>query len=151
MEASDDLHEIPPRTSEKLDCYAKLAGTTWTAIDGKFKPSSDIQSIIDATDMAYDAYKESSERYTYLSNRIRNHSIDISCFDIILTGSYLDVLLYHYREKGEWEEYKKYYDEGIQLMDHLYQIHMYMPSLRMASVICGIARTYESYQNVTDV
>jgi hypothetical protein len=125
---------------EMPDYYARLAGTKWTVVDEPFKPSASIQSFLGTSmhRVSNKEYDDAIMMFTHLSGKIRNGNISSVLRSI---GAYLDVILWHTRETEQWDEYKKYYDEGIQMMELLSQHHT-------NDTIQGIALTYENYKNI---
>jgi len=144
---ADDLHSMATSILKMPDYYAKLAGTKWTIIDEPFKPSASIQAFLNASSSVRDSeYDDAIKRFAYLSGKIRDGNIDIKGLPNL--GSYLDVILWHTRETEQWEEYKKYYDEGIQLMELLSHLRSDDPLVRLENIIYDIARTYEGYKDI---
>lgn len=144
---ADDLHSMAVSMPKMPDYYAKLAGTKWTVIDEPFKPSASIQSFLDASSSVRDSeYDDAIKRFAYLSGKIRDGNIDIRHLSHL--GSRLDVILWHTRETEQWEEYKKYYDEGIQLMELLSHMRSDDPLVCLENVIYGIVLTYEGYKDI---
>lgn len=131
--------------TKRTDYYAKLKDTEWTLVAEKYVPSETIQDLLS---QPMDEFDEAVTRLTYLISKAKDHSIDATCIDMYHAGTYLDVILWEHRKEGDWVEYKRWYDAGIQLIECL-STYITEKAIPIDGAINGIVATYRGYQDIT--
>lgn len=139
------------------DLYSKLEGTRWSLVSGRHIFSKDVQDLVrdnlELNGREY-GFNNSLERLSYLIERSspkddRPHLLDLSCLDISEAYQYLDSILSKYSEDGDWEEYKRWYDEGIQFTERLMSLYSKDGSLFLQPAIDSLEAIYRDYKDIT--
>ncbi len=146
--AQDQCHEDDVCDVTKApNYYAKLEGSGWTLTSDLHTFSEGIQKILTtgSEDTKESEAKKAMDRMTYLMN----HPLDSTCLDLYSAGSYMDSILWHFREQGDWALYQKWYDQGIQFTERLMAIQAKDSTISLEDVIFILATNYKHYKAIT--
>lgn len=137
-----------------VDPYAGLEASGWIHKHTDFNNSDIVMKIMQRPDSAEYATSHYKERILYFLTKtqispVKNHDLDHTCLDVCSAGLYMDDILWNLRKVGKWDDYKQWYDRGIQLIGRLCSIYgLDDTNDSVADAIHGLVITYKSHDDI---